>query len=169
MFIRKTMFYNNIFIIPKHILWNNPRRAKIKVICHHSNGHSCRIQFCAWLKLQTKRQVLDFQTNYFATIKITWAKAVFQSAVKFNTIKLEMIFVWINTWHTCVPNQWTFAIMWCITQLRISGHPPFFLRVPFSIRPADPISGNAFDGKRRKKRGWPQWQKRGLGNEQTCH
>ena len=125
MFVRKTMFYNNIFIIPKHIFWNNPRGAKIKVICHHSNGHSCRIQLCAWLKLQTKRQVLDFQTNYFATIKITWAKAVFQSAVKFNTIKLEMIFVWINTWHTCVPNQWTFGITWCIrgTQREYSSKP----------------------------------------------
>ena len=27
----------------------------------------------------------------------------------------------------------------------------------FSIRPTDPISGNAFDGKRKKdKRGWPK-------------
>ena len=29
----------------------------------------------------------------------------------------------------------------------------------FSIRPADPISGNAFDGKRRKKRGWPKFRR----------
>ena len=29
----------------------------------------------------------------------------------------------------------------------------------FSIRPTDPISGNAFDGKRRKKRGWPNHKK----------
>ena len=26
----------------------------------------------------------------------------------------------------------------------------------FSIRPTDPISGNAFDAKRKKKRGWPE-------------
>ena len=45
-----------------------------------------------------------------------------------------MIFVWINTWHTCVPNQWTLQITWCITQLRISGHPLFFLRLPSSDR-----------------------------------
>ena len=127
MFIRKTMFYNYItFFIIRNIFCEITEGKKIKEICHHSNGHSCRIHCCAWLKLQTKRQVLDFQTNYFTTIKITWAKAFFQSAVKFNTIKLEMIFVWINTWHTCVPNQWTFQITWCITQLRISGHPVFF-------------------------------------------
>ena len=29
----------------------------------------------------------------------------------------------------------------------------------FSIRPADPISGNALDGKRRKKRGWPKFRR----------
>ena len=29
----------------------------------------------------------------------------------------------------------------------------------FSIGPTDPISGNAFDGKRRKKRGWPNESK----------
>ena len=97
--------------------WSNGSRP---LICHHSNAHSCRIQICAWLKLQTKRQVLDFQTSYFATIKITWAKAFFRSAVKFNTIKLEMIFVWMNTWHTCVPNQWTFGITWCIDSF-VSG------------------------------------------------
>ena len=48
---------------------------------------------------------------------------------------------------------------------------PTFFEVPFAnpysetsffffffwIRPADPISGNAFDGKRRKKRGWPKF------------
>ena len=28
----------------------------------------------------------------------------------------------------------------------------------FSIRPTDPISGNAFDGKQRKDRGWPNDQ-----------
>ena len=33
----------------------------------------------------------------------------------------------------------------------------FFFRFFFSIRPTDPISGNAFDGKRKKKkRGWPK-------------
>ena len=35
----------------------------------------------------------------------------------------------------------------------------FFLVLFFSIRPTDPISGNAFDGKRRKKRGWPNHKK----------
>ena len=72
MFIRKTMFYNYItFFIIRNIFCEITEGKKIKEICHHSNGHSCRIHCCAWLKLQTKRQVLDFQTNYFATIKIT--------------------------------------------------------------------------------------------------
>ena len=31
----------------------------------------------------------------------------------------------------------------------------FFFRFFFPIRPTDSISGNAFDSKRRKKRGWP--------------
>ena len=35
----------------------------------------------------------------------------------------------------------------------------FFFFFFFSIRPADPISGNAFDGKRRKKRGWPRFRR----------
>ena len=31
----------------------------------------------------------------------------------------------------------------------------FFFRFFSSIQPTDPISGNALDGKRSKKRGWP--------------
>ena len=31
----------------------------------------------------------------------------------------------------------------------------FFFRIFFSIRPTDPISGNAFDAKRKKIGGWP--------------
>ena len=41
----------------------------------------------------------------------------------------------------------------------------FFLGSFFSIRPTDPISGNAFDGKRRKKGEWPKKKK--INNEET--
>ena len=37
----------------------------------------------------------------------------------------------------------------------------FFSFFFFSMRPTDPISGNAFDGKRRRKGGWPSGEERG--------
>ena len=99
-----------------------------------------------------------FTWNNYFNLKNEHSNSIEKNRNKNMNIFHSILYILLNQICEC----WLLTSPWGTRAYYSETSCDFFFRFFFSIWPTDPISGNAFDGKRRKKGGWPKRKKKGM-------